>query len=132
MIELKIKFNSRPYLNVLIYPNRHQHVTQVLVVKPKEWSFEYPALGLVKKHKPCFTGTGKGFGWNYQEATSIARHASDPSIPFSQQRKKCAVSRGSARVWQALPRAVYARRIKEQILVSVMQTSHAPLFYKLN
>lgn len=89
-------------------------------------------MGLVKKHKPYFTGTRKGFGWNYQEATSIARHVSDQSIPFSQQRKKCAVSRGSARVWQALPRSVYARRIKEQILVSVMQTSHVPLFYKLN
>lgn len=87
MIELKIKFNSRPYLNVLIYSNKHQHVTKVLVEKQKERIFKYPALGSVKKQKPRFIGTGQGFGRNYQEATSIARHASDQSIPFSQQRE---------------------------------------------
>lgn len=87
MIDLKIKFNSRPYLNVLIYSNKRQHMTKVLVVKQKERIFEYPALGLVKKQKPCFIGTGKGFGRSYQEATGIARPASDQSVPFRQQRE---------------------------------------------
>lgn len=62
-------------------------MTKALVVKQKERIFEYPALGLVKKQKPCFIGTGKGFGRNYQEAPGVARPASDQSVPFRPQRE---------------------------------------------
>lgn len=72
MIEFKVKFHLWHYLNERIYSDKYQHITEVLVMKQKEYVL-WCSAWVQLRHKSCFVRTTKGFACNYQKATSVAR-----------------------------------------------------------